>query len=467
MVLFQKMLFYYNCSSLKKVAIPDNVEIIGIRAFLGCTALTEVRIPTGVWIIGYKAFENCSSLQSVTLPKSLRYLRTDAFAQCTNLEHISIPEGFQDIGKAMFSGTKWMEKKKKENPVIIVNKVLIDGGNPKGRFVIPKGVERIGEYAFGGCQNLTEAAIPNYVKSIGGGAFEGCKKLKNVRLPDGLRMIDAWTFSGCESLESIELPPKVTTLWHSAFSNCKNLKKVMVLGKASLGYSVFSNCSNLRDVIFVKGMGDFSKTEYAFDNCSKDLVVWGKNGFEGEINTGEQKVLFRNLPQKIKVTFVKNGGGKPDRKSIKAPFYEKYGKLATVSRKGYLFDGWYTEKEGGSKVTAAARIENPRAHKLYAHWTKISLDRASITKLKKSGSGKLRVKWKKVPGAEGYQLLWADNKKFRSAEKKLTNRTVLLIKKAKTGGKCYVKVRAYKTDSAGKKVYGTYSKVQKPHSVYR
>lgn len=74
----------------------------------------------------------------------------------------------------------------------------------------------------------------------------------------------------------------------------------------------------------------------------------------------------------------------------------------------------------------------------------------------------MAVSFKKVSGAKGYQILYATNSKFTKGKKnvstKLTSKTLTKLKKGTT---YYVKVRAYKTDSAGNKVYGSYSKAKK------
>lgn len=46
-----------------------------------------------------------------------------------------------------------------------------------------------------------------------------------------------------------------------------------------------------------------------------------------------------------------------------------YGTLPTPTRKGYVFDGWYTAATGGSKVTSSTRVTNSSNHVLYAHWS--------------------------------------------------------------------------------------------------
>lgn len=48
---------------------------------------------------------------------------------------------------------------------------------------------------------------------------------------------------------------------------------------------------------------------------------------------------------------------------------ESYGSLPTPTRKGYTFDGWYTAKTGGEKITSASKVTTFGIHTLYAHWT--------------------------------------------------------------------------------------------------
>lgn len=76
--------------------------------------------------------------------------------------------------------------------------------------------------------------------------------------------------------------------------------------------------------------------------------------------------------------------------------------------------------------------------------------------------GKLRIRYQKVTGAKGYEIVYATNRSFTASK------IVLDVKKTKTditelpqGKTYYVKVRAYKTDENGKKIYGKYSSKKK------
>ena len=74
----------------------------------------------------------------------------------------------------------------------------------------------------------------------------------------------------------------------------------------------------------------------------------------------------------------------------------------------------------------------------------------------------LVVKYSKVSGAKGYQITYATNSKFTKGKKVVnTTKRTKTIQKLKKGKTYYVRVRAYKKDSTGRKVYGKYSKVKK------
>ncbi len=82
--------------------------------------------------------------------------------------------------------------------------------------------------------------------------------------------------------------------------------------------------------------------------------------------------------------------------------------------------------------------------------------------MKKQKGKKAKVSWKAVKNADGYQVVYATDKKMKKGVKKSsTKKTSYTIKKLKRGKKYFVKVRAYQKDQAGKKVYGSYSSVKK------
>lgn len=79
--------------------------------------------------------------------------------------------------------------------------------------------------------------------------------------------------------------------------------------------------------------------------------------------------FYVDAASKFKITFKANGG-KVSKKTKSVKYRKKYGKLPTATRAGYKFDGWYTKKNGGKKVTAKTKVKRSTKHKLYAHWKK-------------------------------------------------------------------------------------------------
>ena len=67
-------------------------------------------------------------------------------------------------------------------------------------FVIPSGIEVIGDYAFFVCSSLTSIEIPDTVTSIGDWAFSWCESLTSIEIPDTVTSIGEGVFSGCDNL---------------------------------------------------------------------------------------------------------------------------------------------------------------------------------------------------------------------------------------------------------------------------
>jgi uncharacterized repeat protein (TIGR02543 family) len=70
----------------------------------------------------------------------------------------------------------------------------------------------------------------------------------------------------------------------------------------------------------------------------------------------------------VDVIFDPNNGTSMTTKFERA-FDAPYGKMPSFNREGYKFDGWYTQANGGAKVTEETKVTNSKPHTLYAHWT--------------------------------------------------------------------------------------------------
>lgn len=165
---------------------------------------------------------------------------------------------------------------------------------------------------------------------------------------------------------------------------------------------------------------------------------------------------------KYTVKFNKNGGSKVSSASKVVTYAGKYGTLPTAGRKNYTFAGWYTAASGGTKVTSASQVKTAQTHTLYAHWTKVSVGATKITSLKNSASKKAKISYSKVSGAKGYEIVYAKNSAMTSGKKTVRTTAVSKTFSGLTKGRTYYfRVRAYKTDSLGNRVYGKYTAKKK------
>ena len=88
--------------------------------------------------------------------------------------------------------------------------------------------------------------------------------------------------------------------------------------------------------------------------------------------------------------------------------------------------------------------------------------KVKIKSLKALKKHKIKITYVKKKGADGYQVCWAKNKKFKNNKKYTTKKSTssaVTIKNCKKGKKYYFKVRAFKYVD-GVKIYGKWSSVK-------
>lgn len=125
-----------------------------------------------------------------------------------------------------------------------------------------------------------------------------------------------------------------------------------------------------------------SKTGYTFTGWYKGAED-SAGKFEptaSDIADGSVKKLYAHWEAaEYTVSFDANGG-EAVTTTVTATFKDKYPTLPNpANRTGYEFAGWFTDKEGGTKVTAGVtEVTATDKHTLYAHWTpksySVSLD---------------------------------------------------------------------------------------------
>ena len=200
------MCFFWECTSLEEVFIPEGVTSIGNSAFAHCAMKTMI-LPESVNSIGMAAFDHCEALKDIYLPEGITEIPFSAFSSCTSLESITIPEGVTAIGEQSFSNCMGLTSITIPSTVQTISDRAFERCTALSQITLPVGVTSIGKSAFGVCNSLTELVIPSTVTSIGTNAFRytGLKKL----------MIDRT--SGSLDISNAAVPSSCTVLWKGQF----------------------------------------------------------------------------------------------------------------------------------------------------------------------------------------------------------------------------------------------------------
>lgn len=157
------------------------------------------------------------------------------------------------------------------------------------------------------------------------------------------------------------------------------------------------------------------------------------------------------------VKFDTKGGNKISAKKVSANTALQ--KPSNPKRTKYSFEGWYTDKNCKKKYDFRKKVT--KNFTLYAKWKKVTVKTPSIQKLSNLSGRKMRVQISKVSGAKGYNIYYSTNAKMKSSKRIASTSNVKTISKLSKNRTYYVRVKAYKKDSAGKNVNSSWSKIQK------
>ena len=477
---------FAGCSSLPSIEIPGSVMYIGADVFEGCNSLTSVKILDGVTSIRARMFEDCSNLTSVEIPESVTSIGDSAFEGCSSLTSIEIPASVTNIGSAAFYDTPWLRNKQNENPIVIVNHIVIDGKKCEGDVIIPDGVTAIGQTAFGNCSSLTSVEIPESVTSIWYGAFWGCSSLTSIVIPESVTSIRDEAFYGCSSLALVVSPDSyaetyakenhipytysgekkdnpenpVTPSQESKITlNMKTLSFDTIGATQTLKATVTSNAADKTvtwissdtkvatvtdGVVTSVGNGTAVITaKTADEKTATASVTVSQKTTKLSIQLNNQSVLG-TLKARVKKSYSFKAVVTPDNadaKNAKVTWTSSNKKIATVTSKGKV-----TIKKAG-KVTITAKTADGRKAAVKLNATKKAV---KVTKLKITGSKTMKAKVKQTLKVKLVPAT-ADNQKvkWKSSNTKVATVNSKGVVTAKKAGK--VTITATAKDGSRKK----------------
>ena len=280
---------FVGCQQLNKMVIPSTVTYLGPGAFQLCQNLSDVSLSSNIERLNSYTFNNCISLQKITIGKGTREIKGGAFDYCSSLRAIYVDDDNEFYSS--YDGILYSKDMKEL--------VRCPAGLYKEEYLIPNGVEIIGENALKECENIKKFTLPQTLQEIGNFAFTNCA-MSTISIPSSVIKIGAGTFLLCKELETLILPEDIKEIAANIASSCEKLSYVYIpSGIKTVDSSAFSRCKNL-SVIKSDIREDITETiveSYAFSNIPNECT-WRvpAGGAKGTADYEKYAELYKAQP---------------------------------------------------------------------------------------------------------------------------------------------------------------------------
>ena len=512
---------FYGCEALADITLGSKLKKIESQTFYGCTVLPSIVLPYNVTTIGDSAFVNCTKLTQITVPRNTTSIASNAFSypkkmtmygpsDCYAQTYASgkgikyVTQDIHAISVSLDITEKTTERYDDFQltatiaPLNFTDAVVWTSSNEEVATVSDTGyVEICGvgtaviTVTAGNVKAACKITVPQLIDWIEFDEDEiELKAGETYQLKPYISPSDATN----KKLKYTSSDTKVAEVSASGLVTAKSEGEAKIRAAATDGSDEYAVC-------YVTVTGKAKVTGITLDRTSAEVKRGEKLTLNATVSpsyASNKKVVWKSANTKIatvdgngsvtakapgrtkitvtssenssyqasctvtvpyKITYKLNKG--KNNASNPSTYYGKKVTLKNPSRKGYAFAGWYTDAKFKKKITSISSSAKSD-YILYAKWTKVKVAKASLTSAKNSKSKQILLKYKKVSGAKGYEISYSTDKKFKKAvTKKNTAKTSYTISKLKKGKIYYVRIRAYKMDSKGKKVYGKHSSMKK------
>ena len=164
-----------NKNPLKHLEIVEGTDSIKNSAFAGCSDIESILFPDGLKLIDFAAFSECEKLKIITFNGSVDNIGPIAFEKCENLKTVNFSNKIKVIEDSAFANV-----------------------GLEGDLILPKGLKRLGSFAFEGCKNLTgKLELPEKLNRINRYTFRNCSFTGDLVIPEKLKYIGTGAFAGC------------------------------------------------------------------------------------------------------------------------------------------------------------------------------------------------------------------------------------------------------------------------------
>lgn len=344
------------------------IKVTGISAsaFAGKN-ITGVELSDYITEIPANAFKNCTALKFVNAA-GIKKIGSDAFAGCTSMEELTIGANITSLGTNIVSNKTLLT-------VSAANKSIVEAA-------VNSGAKEVYLRVTDKCTNLNNSTltIPNTMETFTINGFG--KTYNNLRIVSNAKktIINRMNFV-CDGQTPLTISSPNVELHETTIKSpgiCLALTadktNLALRGEceltASTGNSMLCKQISLSQIDPALATSLKVNGNLLIATSEKDILL-GKNLLKvtGKIVGITVDEFNKYLKGVFTVSFNANEGIVNE--SSKAVVYgSTYGSLPTPTRDYYTFDGWYTAKTGGNKITESSVFNSAENITLYAHWTK-------------------------------------------------------------------------------------------------
>ena len=344
------------------------IKVTGISAsaFAGKN-ITGVELSDYITEIPANAFKNCTALKFVNAA-GIKKIGSSAFAGCTSMEELTIGANITSLGTNIVSNKTLLT-------VSAANKSIVEAA-------VNSGAKEVYLRVTDKCTNLNNSTltIPNTMETFTINGFG--KTYNNLRIVSNAKktIINRMNFV-CDGQTPLTISSSNVELHETTIKSpgiCLALTadktNLALRGEceltASTGNSMLCKQISLSQIDPALATSLKVNGNLLIATSEKDILS-GKNLLKvtGKIVGITVDEFNKYLKGVFTVSFNANEGIVNE--SSKTVVYgSSYGSLPTPTRDYYSFDGWYTAKTGGNKITESSVFNSAENVTLYAHWTK-------------------------------------------------------------------------------------------------
>ena len=302
-----------NCDKLENIVIGENVLIIGNYSLIDCPNLKSVIIPKNVEYVGDEVFFGCKTLTTINVSENNEYYssqdgilfnkdKTKLIRYPEGIKNVDyiVPEGVETIGNSAFHQCEFLKSVTLPSSIVNLENSAFGWCHNLTTVNIPDGIKEIGDFSFYDCNSLNNINLGNHVEYIGDETFSYCVSLKNITIPNTVESIGKCAFMYCRGLSSITIPDNVKSIGADAFLYCDAIEAVILPSNIlSIGIGAFDACEKLNNVFYTGSSSNRKNISIGIYNEMLENAVWHYSS-KGHGN-------YNIITVKTKATLTANG----------------------------------------------------------------------------------------------------------------------------------------------------------------